>query len=503
MWKFLFVFSLIFSLSSYDCVGQEVAFNNTFKNLISSYNTPSGFDYGAVSQGEISELDGLLAGLKETDFTNPLTSLSTKINVYNYLVLSEILAVYPISSVAEINSFFTKKIKIGNGELSLDELERSIIATSKNPYLHFLLNCGAKGCPRLQYISNDQDLDDYIRIALRDPHILDIKNNETYLSQIFFWNKEEFGQDELIIKELNKLREININANSSVAYLEYDWLLNDRGTTNNQDFYPTKLYSKGGGELKIFNNYYTQIEGDLRSNFFSSFFQLLLGSNRNLNYGLDVKLRSVTEGNVGTFSALKFQNRPFYEDRGVESFARLGISAIGPRIKYQPIKSKNNINILHTIYFVPMDAAQGNADYGYSDYNYFQIFNQLFYEKEYSVKKRLFIDFGLHIENIRLSSESKDHFMPIQLPITAIYSYFPNTDVTLYGLGSFGQRLDFVFPSDAGSYTNYTVYGQLGAGIKYYLTDYLEVELLYTNFLDTTPGRTAHTFNLGLRFFKF
>lgn len=504
--KFLFIFYCgLLVLPFTNCISQESAFNIGFEALLKKHNTGHSFDYSAVSSEEITILNGLLADLEGTDFMDPVTSTATKVNVYNYLVIREIIAEYPVASVAEINNFFTKSIDIGLGELNLDELEKSIIITGKNPYLHFLLNCGAKGCPRLQYIAPDQAIEPYISRALSDKHLLNTKENTTYLSQIFFWNKAEFGDEESMIKELSRLTDQKLNPANSIAYQDYDWLLNDLNSTeaSNQTFYPTKLYSKGGGELKIFNNYYTQTENGNRANFFSSFLQLLIGTNKNLNLGVDIKLRSVTQGKVSTFSALRFQNKAFYLNEGSTSFARVGISAIGPRIKYQPFKSKNNINILHTLYFVPMESAQGNEQYGYSDYNYLQLFNQIYYEKEFSVKRRLFIDLGLHIENLRLSGNtSEDHFMPIQLPVTVIYSYFPDSKMTLYGLGSFGQRLDIVFPSGAGNYSNYTVYGQLGAGIKYYLTDFLEAELLYTNFLDTTPGRTAHTYNLGLRFFR-
>lgn len=500
-WKFLCLICAFLPISS--AVGQALDFNVGFEDFLAAHNSVKGFDYEAVTSEELTALNDLLAQLNNIDFVAESTNIPLKINVYNFLVIREILANYPIASVAEINDFFGKKLKVGTGKLSLDELEKNIIYTGKNPYLHFLLNCGAKGCPRLQFISPEQKTEGYIKAALEDKHLIEAAEKKTFLSQIFFWNMEEFGDEKKIIAELNRISDKKILSRNPISYMEYDWLLNSRTVGSNQTFYPTKLYSKGGGELKIFNNYYAQNESGFRSNFFSSFFQVLLGTNKNLNFGIDLKVRSVTNGNVSMFSALNFQNKPFHSVDGTESFARVGISGVGPRIKYQPFKSKNNINVLHTLYFVPMESAQGNNLYGYSDYNYFQIFNQLFYEKEFSVKRRLFIDFGILIENIKLTSTQADHFMPIQVPVTAIYSYFPDTKMTLYALASFGQRLDIVYPSDAASYTNYTVYGQLGGGFKYYLTDYLEVELLYTNFIDTTPGRRANTFNLGLRFFRF
>ncbi len=497
--KYLFL-PFLFLTSLNTATAQESAFNEQFKKLLEAYNSPLGFNYAEV---DINSLESIEARLKAVQDIMAM-SIPSQINVYNYLVIREVLNVYPIQSVAAINNFFKTEINAGDQVLRLDNFEREVITKSNNPYIHFLFNCGARSCPELQYISDEQKLDSYISHALNNENILSVTDGKLGLSQIFFWYQEDFGSNKTILKELSRLTGNKALDSRSIEYLEYDWLLNDIDDRNGEGFYPTKLYAKGGYELKIFNNYYSQKDNGFTSNFFSSFFQLLLGSNKNFNYGLDVKLRSVNQGQVGTFSALGFRNRTFQENTNGEVFSRAGISGIGPRIKYQPFKSKNNINFLHTIYFVPMGSAEGNEDYGYSDYNNLQFFNQVFFEKELSVKRRLFVDAGLHIENIKLGvHRNEEHFMPIQLPVTAIYSYFPNSKTTLYGLGSFGQRVDVKFNRDTDTFGTYSVYGQIGAGAKYFVTDFLEAELLYTNFIDTTPGRTAHTFNLGLRFYRF
>lgn len=73
----------------------------------------------------------------------------------------------------------------------------------------------------------------------------------------------------------------------------------------------------------------------------------------------------------------------------------------------------------------------------------------------------------------------------------------------MYVLGNF--TLKPVMNKNAGSAADWNLnfFSQTGAGFKYYLTEQVELELLYTYFYDGTPGRTAHTFNMGLRLFRF
>jgi len=485
-------FLVLFLFSGF-LTSQETIFNQQFEALISKHNSSEGFSYKAIDSTRRQELRSSIAGIENYQ----ASTVATQINLYNFLVIDKVLESMPLASVGEVSGFFKDEVSIGSETISLDQLEKAIIQYADNPFVHLLLNCAAKGCPPMQFISDDIPLENYISTALKSSNVLSYEQDDIELSQIFFWYKEDFGTDEALITRISEILSNSDIIQKKIKYKEYDWLLNDSGSRDGDGYYPTKLYSKGGGELKIFNNYYTQKESDERYNFFSSFFQFLIGTNKNINYGLDVKIRSVNQGNVGTFSALGFSNSTYGNSEGGEFFSRVGISGIGPRIKYQPFKKKNNINFLHTIYFVPMSSAEGNDEYGYSDYNNLQFFNQMFIEKELGARRRLFLDVGLHIENIKLGvHRNENHFMPIQLPVTAIYSYFPTTKSTLYGLGSFGQRIDVRFAPNQNTNGKYSVYGQLGLGAKYFLTDFLEAELLYTNFLDTTPGRSAHTFNL-------
>jgi len=476
-------------------------FNAQFERLLDKKVFKDNVDYASIKKESTEEIYKALDNewSRYVD-SRDIRSLS---NAYNFLVIYSIVDNYPIKSVKDVSNFFDKKFKLGDDKISLDQLEQDIVEYAQNPAMHFILNCGAQSCPPLIFIDNVSDLDSLTVQAFQTEKMIQVNDDEgkIYASKILLWNEKDFDQAGGPQTWLNSL--LNLDNSYALDFHEYDWRLNDLNSDIYLIYYPTRLFAKGAGELKIFNNYYTQSDNGFRSNFFTSFIQLLIGTDKNLNFGLDVKLRSVNSGDVGLFSALQFKDQPFFDSNGTNTFSRVGISGIGPRIKYQPIKNKGNLNFLHAVYFVPMEDAEGNDNYGYSDFGNLQIYNNVFYEIELSAKKRLFFDLGFHIENLKLGvHRNENHFTQFQVPLTAIYSYFPNQKTTFYGLANVALRPVLNFAPNTNTKLNTDAYAQFGAGAKYYLTDFLEVEGLYTYFLDATPGRFANTFNIGLRFYR-
>ncbi len=504
MIKSIITCCLIFCSTLSFCQNNYEDFNERFQSFINKFNIKGQLDYAQLNYEQIASLSSALDEIDTQELSLHQQNV-LDINAYNLLVIQKILDQYPIKSVLDIPLFFTEEFILFDKAISLDKLEERILKNSENPLVHLLLNCGAKSCPSLQYIDPSTELNEYYRNALQDTDIIRIEKSQNAIcfSQIFFWYMDDFESLGEKKAWLSEYLDIKIDLELKEKYLEYDWRLNDIISEEYLIYYPTKLFRKGGFELKIFNNYYTQSDMGLRSNFFSSFIQLLIGTNNNFNIGFDIKLRSVNQGDVGLFSALGLKNQVYNISNGIPTFSRFGISGIGPRIKYQPSMNNGNINVLHAIYFVPLENAEGNFEYGYSDYQNVQIFNNVWYEKEFSVKKRLFLDFGFHIENLKLGVQrNENHFMQVVIPVTGIYSYYPSPKSTFYALANYGQKFTFQFDQDKDTEIKLGAYGQIGGGAKYYLTDWMELEALYTYFIDTTPGRTAHTFNIGFRFFK-
>ena len=480
---------------------QSKKFQSSYKQFLERYSRLGLINYRQIEKQDLTELS---EALEQVDINeNQLHSnVHFWINAYNFIVIRSITEKAEIKSVQEDPNFFKKGHRIGNIRFSLDALEKKLIEKTAKPGIHLLLNCGAFSCFPIQYFDQNIAIDTYVRSAIKNEKLasIDTSQKSLELSRIFYWHSEDFKDG--VMPWVEEMIEASLD-DYTIKYMEFDWRINNLSADEYLIFYPTKLYRKGGGEIKVFNNYYTQTENGIRSNFLSNFFQVLIGTDKNINWGVDLKTRSANQGDVGLFSALKYQTRSFYESGGIRSFSRSGISAFGPRIKYQPFKSNAGINFLHSVYFTTGGELEANDDFGFFDFSHIQIFNNVYIEKEISIDKRLFYDLGLWVENIDLAPGNAAHTMQIQVPVTGIYSYFPNPKTTIYLLGNLTMRPVYRRSESGISDWDLGGYGQLGSGFKYYVFDNMELEVLYTYFYDGTPGRQAHTFNFGLRVFKF
>jgi hypothetical protein len=71
-------------------------------------------------------------------------------------------------------------------------------------------------------------------------------------------------------------------------------------------------------------------------------------------------------------------------------------------------------------------------------------------------------------------------------------SYFPSDDFTVLALAQHFQRIDL-----GNDFTqNYTA---VGGGAKYQISEVLNIEALYTNFVRGEDTGLGQTFNIGLR----
>jgi len=270
-------------------------------------------------------------------------------------------------------------------------------------------------------------------------------------------------------------------------------------------FYPTKLYLKGGFEIKLFNNYYREkFKTDFQQDFYASFFQVLIGSDKNINWGIDIKYRSAATAKFADkfFLAIPFSDLPFSEGNDALSFRRAGLSAIGPRIKYFVDSKLGAISILHAVYFPTLSDGEGNQDFGFADWENLQFYNNLFFERKLDERSNIFFDVGLHFENLGgyLWNEEPGYGQ-LLIPITGIYNFYPNYKSTLYGMLNISPRLGF---SDTGEAVDVIggAFSQVGLGAKYFITPKFEAELLYTQFFNFGANSSASTFNLGFRYFR-
>lgn len=270
-------------------------------------------------------------------------------------------------------------------------------------------------------------------------------------------------------------------------------------------FFPTKLYLKGGHEVKLFNNYYREkFQSDFQQDFFASFFQVLIGTDRNINWGIDLKYRSaaIADSPEKFLIGFPLSNVSFSEGNSGLNFRRAGLSAIGPRIKYSVESKLGSISILHAVYFPTLPDGEGNQDFGFADWESLQFYNNVFFERNIDDRSNIFFDLGFHFENLGGYLWNEENgYGQLLLPITAIYNFYPNYKSTLYGMLNLSPRIGF---SDGGNKVDIIggAFSQIGLGAKYFITPKFEAELLYTQFFNFGANSSASTFNLGFRYFR-
>ena len=466
--------------------------------------------HGLVNYSALKDnatLQRLINDIGGAELTNAPSSTRKAfyINAYNLHVINQAAQSYPIVSVQNIPRFFDgQKIVVANEQTTLNRLEKEHLLSEYNDArLHFVLVCGALGCPPITSFAYrpellEQQLEQQTKLALNDQNFLRSTDDQVSLSQIFKWYLDDFGGTKKSVFEfINKYLTNPILPTSSLGYYPYDWSLNDAarsdiGTAsqgNNASRYiVSSTIPKGSVELKIFNNLYTQVtgsDGSLsdRSTFFTTSLSALYGVSSRLNVGFITRYRRVRNDRLPS-SAFDI----FSQNEAVSS--RNGITAFGPQIRYAPVEKWANFSIQSSIAFPIGQSLSGSGDLPYIDWDGITWNTQFFNDISIGANFSLFTEIDLLVEDIGKVEEG--HANRFSTPATVIFSYNPNRKTTLYALGSFSPYWQTSF--------DYFVQGGLGA--KYQFSPKFELELLVTDFTNkflAQSGGRASTSNIGIR----
>jgi len=158
------------------------------------------------------------------------------INAYNLAVIKGIIDNYPIKSPLDKTGFFdTVKYDLGGTSITLNDIENiKLRAKFEEPRFHFVLVCGAKGCPPLiskayKPDSLEKSLQRQTIKALNNSSFTRVTNNEVAFSEIFKWYKEDFvTKTTSEIDFLNTYREQKVPTDAKITYYSYDWRLNSK-----------------------------------------------------------------------------------------------------------------------------------------------------------------------------------------------------------------------------------------------------------------------------------
>ncbi|WP_396591558.1 hypothetical protein [Allomuricauda sp. R78024] len=271
----------------------------------------------------------------------------------------------------------------------------------------------------------------------------------------------------------------------------------NQSRSNIQQYTPSKLIGKGQWDLKWFNNLYTQTESTFsdgtepRQTFFTSTLEVYtgVGSNKRWNVGAIFEFRSNVVADRSALDVFKFD--------GETGTARSGLTSFAPSVKFVPFASVSNFSI-QSSFFIPLvdneteDFLPVNGNGGvFLDQNGYIWQNRFFYDHTFPGDKwQLFTEL-----NTELSfGDKEESFANNSLNLTpgVFLSYFPSSKFTVLALAQHSQRLDLGndFAQD---------FTALGGGVKYQLTQALNIEGLYTNFVRGSNTGLGETFNIGLR----
>ncbi|TDT43825.1 hypothetical protein CLV90_2949 [Maribacter spongiicola] len=259
--------------------------------------------------------------------------------------------------------------------------------------------------------------------------------------------------------------------------------------SNIQQYTPSKLVGKGQYDIKWFNNLYTQTESTFtegkepRQTFFTSTIEGYtgVGTNKRWNVGAILEFRSNVVGDRSALDVFKFD--------GENNTARSGLTSIAPSVKFVPIASVSNFSI-QSSFFIPL--VDNETENGvFLDQKGYIWQNRFFYDYTFPGDKwQLFSEI-----NSELSFGDKEESFAnnsLNLSPGLFLSYFPSSKFTILALAQHSQRLDLG--------NNFTQdFTALGGGAKYQLTNALNLEVLYTNFVRGNNTGLGQTFNLGLR----
>jgi hypothetical protein len=259
--------------------------------------------------------------------------------------------------------------------------------------------------------------------------------------------------------------------------------------SNIQQYTPSKLVGKGQWDLKWFNNLYTETkstfqEGRIpRATFFTSTIEAYtgLGKHKRWNIGAILEIRSNVINDRKALDVFKFD--------GEQGTARSGITSFAPSVKFVPFATESNFSIQSSFFFPLVENEIENGVF--LDQKGYTWQNRFFYDYTFpSQKWQLFTELNTEF-HFGKAGESFANNSLILAP-GLFLSYFPSSKFTLLALIQHSQRFDLGnnFAQD---------YTAIGGGAKYQLTNALNIEALYTNFIRGNNTGLGQTFNIGLR----
>ncbi|HKY62735.1 MAG TPA: DUF547 domain-containing protein [bacterium] len=216
----------------------EYVNHEVFDRILYRYVSKSGwFDYRSMKRDK-EAMENLDAYVKDLIALNPSSlpdtqdRLASWLNLYNAMVLREILKHYPVENLLKIPDYYgARRFKIGAKDFSLMEIEEVVFKQElQEPRTVFARINGASSAPR--FIKEafagdkiDRQLEDRTLAFFKDPENLqyDAKRKVLLLNATLLWYEKEFiDLRGFLGNYLSGLPPIY-----NLTFRGYDWKLND------------------------------------------------------------------------------------------------------------------------------------------------------------------------------------------------------------------------------------------------------------------------------------
>jgi hypothetical protein len=170
------------------------------------------------------------------------------INAYNAFTVEKILTRYPgLKSIRDFGTVFgnpwkDKFFTLFGRESWLDQVEHEMLrkpGAYNEPRVHYAVNCASIGCPMLReeaFVADrlEAQLEEQAVRFLSDRSRNRFEAGKLEVSKIFDWFKEDFGVREQyfaryarLLADAPEAQKLVAEARAPLAFLEYDWTLND------------------------------------------------------------------------------------------------------------------------------------------------------------------------------------------------------------------------------------------------------------------------------------
>ena len=218
-------------------------------NIITNAQHADGtLNYHAIDTQALHHYITTITAINPDDLPDDNHRLTYWINLYNALVIQQIITHKYPDSVQSVDGFFTTPLVTIVGEsLSLDGIEHGKVRRFADPRIHAALVCGAQGCPIVTTYASDtlnQSLDAALTTFLSDPtrgiHYDEV-NDTVYITPILRWFAGDFAGP-LAYVSIQQLTPIVIPYLSDagqrawhagrIQVRNYDWRLNQANTAD-------------------------------------------------------------------------------------------------------------------------------------------------------------------------------------------------------------------------------------------------------------------------------